>query len=361
MGDVTKALMLPDLDYPATETLRNLALYWDEIVCPRYLPNRPQELDSLLVEEGVVRPLERRLAEGSLFPTSNDFDEKKDWGYRYSRDESGTMRVELGPPKASGNRMERALGDLSDEDIEVIAAIDFFRHLGFIDDSLAIASENNLAPISHSVGGHLATVIGSSQETQDGAPTREAALLSVSMEAFSIDQSVTTEEILSFRSRHVDAQRRLRGSLVDLASKLRSDASPTAMLAEARDTYKNRVEPALGDLEEALKESRITFFLKSVVGATAIAIAPIDPVSSSVGAARILGQSIDYSYSKSKLLREHPYGYLHEVKENLVSGQAGRQSVDTLEVTIKSPRESLALLWKNWWKEARELNREIGD
>lgn len=360
MGDVTKALILPDLDNPDDGALRNLALYWDELVCPHYLKNRPQEFDELLVADGVIQPLERRLPEGKLFPTSEGFDEQDGWAYRFSRDEEGEIKVVLAPSEEeTTKRPVRELHTLSDEDLEAIAAIDLVRHLGFIDDSLSIASENNLAPISHSIGGHLATVIGSSQETEDSPPAREAALLSVVVEAFSIDPHVSSEEVLSFRSRNAAARGRLRGSLVDLASKLRTDSSPTTMLAEARDTYKNRVEPALGDLEEALKESQIKFFFKSLVGATAIAMAPVEPISGSAGAARIVGQSIDYSYSKSKLLREHPYGYLHEVQKYL-GMSSGSAEVDTLTATMMSPRQSLALLWQEWWRAARDITRESG-
>jgi hypothetical protein len=361
VGDVTRALILPDLDPPSFEHVRNLAVFWDEVICLKYGDHRSLEGDDPLLIEGVVKVTERDLPPEAIFPTAEAFDGEQSWAYHFSRDPSGEIKVELAPSEEASKRAFPPLQDLSDEDLEGMAAIELGFHLGYIDDSLAIAAENNLAPISHSLGGHLATVVGSSQGPEDEPPSREAALLSVVVESFSIDPNVSSEEILSFRSRNAAGQARLRGSFVDLASTLRSDSSPTTMLAEARDVYRNRVEPALGDLEEALKESQIKFFLKSVVGATAIAIAPIEPVSSSVGAARIVGQSIDYSYSKSKLLREHPYGYLHEVQQNLVGANPTAEGIDNLALTLMSPRNSLWRLWLEWWKEARDFLGEAVD
>jgi hypothetical protein len=359
MGDIARALILPDLRDPSPETVRNLAIYWDEIVYPTYEDSLYLESEDLLLREGVVQPLERDVPVDTVFPVRDGFDPDKDWSYHFTRNADGEIQVELAPGRA-GSKYVPELRDLSDAQLEAIAAIMLGRHIGFVDDSFSIAAENNLAPISHSLGGHLAAVIGSSQEDEETLPSREAALLSVVVEAFMIDPTVSSEEVLAFRDRHSQSQARLRGSLVDLASKLRDDASPKAMLAEARDTYKNRVEPALGDLEEALKESQVKFFLKSLVGATAIAIAPIEPVSTSAGAARVVGQTIDYSYSKSKLVREHPYGYLHEVGQHLSGGSSGPRA-QKVATQMEEPRQSLARMWFEDWKEARELNRELAE
>lgn len=351
--------MLPDLRAPDKETMRNLALYWDEIVWPAYENGINLDLRDPLVLEGVFRPLEREVPADKLFPSKEGLDLEKNWAYEAYRDSSGEIKVRLAPDDSPPKQPHRNLRDLSDLEVEGMAAIALGQHLGYVDDSLAIASSNNLAPISHSLGGHLAAVIGSSGQEQDATPAREAALLSVVIEALAIDPSVSPEELLLFRSRSSHARARFRGSLVDLAAKLRGDSSPASMLAEARDTYKNRVEPALGDLEEALNESQIKFWLKSLVGATAIAIAPIEPVSTSAGAARVMGQTIDYSYSKSKLVREHPYGYLHQVRQELGATHPGNESEEHVESTMMAPRESLWDLWHQYWIEARARDREV--
>lgn len=355
MGDVTRALILPDLQGPTPETVRNLALYWDEIVYPAYEGSSYLESEDLLLQEGVVQPLEREIPANRMFPTRDGFDPDKAWSYSFTRAEDDEIKVEL-VPSDSDSRSIPELRELTDGQLESIAAIMLGRHLSFVDDSFSIAAENNLAPISHSLGGHLAAVIGSSQE-ESTPPVREAALLSVVVEAFTLDPTVSPEEILAFREKNAQSQGRLRASLVDLAAMLRNDASPTTMLAEARDAYRNRVEPALGDLEEALKGSGINFFFKSLVGATAVAIAPIEPVSTSAGAARVVGQTIDYSFSRSKLIREHPYGYLHEIGKQLPVDPQGSQG-QKLATQMEDPRKSLRRMWQESWEEARQLDRQ---
>jgi len=356
MGDVTKALLLPDLTDPPLGLMQNLAIYWDEIVYPSYDGKAHLDSDDLLFEEGVVRSLPRDVPAERIFPASEDFESGEDWAYFFSRNADGDMQIHLGPDTDSDDEA-RSIKDYSDARLEALSAIFLEKHLGFVTDALDLAAETNLAPFSHSLGGHLAAVVGSSAEDADRADSsREAALLSVVVEAFTVDPSVSSEEILRFRSRNSKAQARLRASLVDLAGQLRTETSPTTMLAEARDTYRNRVEPALGHLEEALKESRVKFFLKSLVGATAIALAPIEPISTSAGAARVVGQSLDYSYSKSKLVGEHPYGYLHQVGEQL--GIESRQpNIDELAGILKTPRASLSQMWLEDWRSVRDYYR----
>jgi hypothetical protein len=360
MGDVARALLLPDIYVPNLSTLRNLAAYWDEVLCPCYDVSHTFNTDDPLVREGVVRVLERDISAARFFPAEVEVDGEDEWAYQAYRDDDGEMKVRLVPKDDDSTRywLERDPSDFSDAEVEGLTAITLGRHLGFIDDALAMAASNHLAPVSHSLGGHLAAVIGSSEEGPDARPAREAALLSVVVDAFAIDPETSSEELLRFRESTANSRARLRGSLVDLAERLRGDTEPVSMLAEARDTYRNRVEPALGDLEEALKESRIKFLLKSLVGATAIAIAPIEPVSTSAGAARVLGQSIDYSYSKSKLLREHPYGYLHAVRSELGTESSAPSRPDDVLTTMMAPRESLRELWNRYWQDARGLDLE---
>jgi len=357
MSEVARTLVLPDLDPPSADVVRNLAIYWDEVVCPVYRDKGFFDDEDPLALEGVVRELAREIAPESIFPVSEDgvAVDKESWVYVVEPSDEGIPQVKLAPMDVDGQKRSLPLKDRSDDELKMLTAISFVQHLGYIDDALSIAASNNFAPISHSLGGHLATVIGASRGGAD-APSREAALLSVVGEAFTIDQSVSSEEILKFRSRGAKAQARLRASLVDLSAQLKAGGSPVAMLAEARDVYRNRVEPALGDLEEVLKESQIKFFTKSLVGATAVAIAPIEPVSTSLGAARVMGQTIDYSYSKSRLVREHPYGYLHQVGQELGAAPKLGHSLEA-ETIMMSPQESLWNLWFEGWKKGREGQR----
>lgn len=359
MTEVARALVLPDLDRPSPALLRNLTIYWDEVVCPVYREAEYFDAEDPLYIEGVVREISREIAPDRIFPVADsdlDLSKEKNWGYAVHRNDEDLPTVELIPLPATPKKEHRPLRELSDAELEDLTAISFGQHLGYVDDALAIAGSNNFAPVSHSLAGHLATVIGSSQAEPD-VPSREAALLSVVIEAFAIDPQISSEDILRFREKSSRARARLRASLVDLSAHLQSEKSPIATLAEARDAYRNRVEPALGDLEEVLKENQLKFFTKSLVGATAVAIAPVEPVSTSVGAARMMGQTIDYAYSKSRLLREHPYGYLHQVRQGLGVTEVGNSSGEEVESIMMAPRESLWRLWLDDWKLGRESQR----
>jgi hypothetical protein len=354
--DVVRALVLPDLNDPGWPELRNLALFWDQVTCPCYDEDSFLPEDDLLVREGVFQELPREMPINELFPVGvSETQADGEWGFRVGKDEEGLPQIDLVRMDVEESERQRQMDlmDWSDKEIEDLAAIAYGKHLRFIDDALSIAAMNNLAPVSHSLGGHLAAVVGSSEAGDNNeAPAKEAALISVVVEGFSIGEDVSSEELLQFREKSGQSQARLRASLVDLAAQLRQSGPPEALLAEARDVYRNRVEPALGDLEEVLKENGIRFFLKSLLGATAIAVAPIEPVSTSVGAAKVMGQTIDYSYSKSRLVREHPYGYLHEVRQKFPRVNSEPLKVET---AIKTPRETLWRLWRDWWFEGRDF------
>jgi hypothetical protein len=357
MTDVSRALILPDLSTPSPLVIANMALYWEEVVVTEYGDAWHHAVDPRLVEAGFVRTLDRELSYETIFPPGANESANEDLkGFLIRRDEGGRF-VEIEGVRDDaglvGSRLTGPFKDCTDEQLEALAAISLAEQLGQLDDSLAIAASNNFAPISHSIGGHLAAVIGSSGSTVGGTSSREAALLSVTADAFTLDPSITVEDLLAFRERSARARARFRASLVDLSEQLRADGPPGSLLSEAADTFKNRVEPALGDLEDALKESGIKFLLKSLVGATAIAVAPIEPISTSVGAAKVVGQTIDYSYSKSRLVRDHPYGYLHELS-NVLTSRMDHSGRTGFEAAILAPRETLWNLWLNAWTEGRE-------
>jgi len=100
----------------------------------------------------------------------------------------------------------------------------------------------------------------------------------------------------------------------DLAQCLRQgEVQPEAMLAAARDVYRTRIEPELGALEARLKESRIRFLTRSLLGAAAMTVTPFSTPVALEGGARLAAQNIDYRFSRERLLEEHPYGYLHRL------------------------------------------------
>ena len=133
---------------------------------------------------------------------------------------------------------------------------------------------------------------------------------------------------------------RLRACLGDLATAMEAEVTPESALAEARNVIRNRVEPALGELEDVLKQSGLTFFWKSVLGATALTFsATATPGSTIQGGARLIAQTMEYRFSKTAMVRKHPFGYLHQVGEEF--GHSPRHSVTRVAETLQDPRGTL--------------------
>jgi len=53
-----------------------------------------------------------------------------------------------------------------------------------------------------------------------------------------------------------------------------------------------------------------------------------------------MGQTLNYSFSRKKLIREHPFGFLHQVSSGLGPEQV-KPSTDSLAVTIADPVEQV--------------------
>ena len=172
-----------------------------------------------------------------------------------------------------------------------------------------IAASNNLAPVAPSLLSHMASLTD-----EVDAPVSEGALIGVAVDAFFVRPDTPVEQLVAFREEHGTALRRFRGAMTDLAAALRQpEIAPEAALSAARDIYRNRVEADLGALEERLSESRIKFLAKSLFGAAALATTPLAAPAVAESAARFGAQTINYRFSREKLLQEHPYAYLHRL------------------------------------------------
>jgi hypothetical protein len=361
MADIARALLLPDLAAPSDTLLKTLALYWDDIVVFDYVdrgfgdgdPIRLSAVGETLVNEGIVIRQERAADLSTI----------------YDRDiPSDGVRVRAGLPSDVQRAVKSALARLNDgeafphhegmpvlispdEDgalhkftfwagshnvealVSTSTATSLFvwvsanHYLLRAADALALARSNHYAPVASSVLGHIGSLLGAHEE---GAPLEEASLLSAAVSSFDLDPQTSVEDIIAFRQKHHASLGRFRASMADLKDRLQAGGTPQTKLASARDTYRNRVEPALASLEDGLKESRLKFVLKSVVGASVIALGPVSPASALVGGARLTGQTIKYGYSQHRLLEEHPFGYLHKVSSAFGAG-AGGQSNRLLE------------------------------
>jgi hypothetical protein len=46
-------------------------------------------------------------------------------------------------------------------------------------------------------------------------------------------------------------------------------------------------------------------------------MAPVRPVAATESGAQLVAESLNYSFSKEKLIQDHPYGFLHELSTDL--------------------------------------------
>ncbi|MGI9098308.1 MAG: hypothetical protein ACR2H2_07415 [Solirubrobacteraceae bacterium] len=400
MSDVSRALVLPDVHAPSDGMLKTLALYWHEIVVPDYAERLGCSREtgahtrspafSALEREGVVVSAPRHVA---LPPAPADLSaltvSAEILADVVRGDGTGCMssafRSIFEPPPAPANlsrllirgqKLAGALGDDSvrrlmhalrpvieacsevgrDEPATTDGAVTCIQeltpavldavanmsreatslYLNRLQDAFELARRHNLAPVAHSVASHVGSLVG---DYAGNVPRREAALLSAAVDAFEVHDDTAVEDILLFRMRNRALLGRFRASLVDLSAELQQDAAPLTLLASARDTYRNRVQPALADLEAAMSESRMRFLIRSLVGATAITLAPVEPVRAVEVGASLVGHTVNYRFSRDKLLREHPFGLLHQITaEFSVNPGSGRTE---LELAIQDPEQFL--------------------
>lgn len=128
---------------------------------------------------------------------------------------------------------------------------------------MAMASELWAAPVISSPFSLLASSLPMQDVT---LPIAEAALIHLAVSGALVDTATPVDRLLTFREKHKDLAGRLRGSLIDLASTIRTDLSTSAVVGQARAVLTNRVEPSLSALESELKKGRISFAWTNMFG-----------------------------------------------------------------------------------------------
>jgi len=279
--------------------LKTLALYWDEIVvpdyverllCGRYLDrgeHTPSPSFSALINEGVVvvhetmaelpplpadpSPLVRSTQSIPNCGRGDDFRRTISALRPILEALSAIDRDEHGAPETGVSTAEQLAPAVLDA-VRNMSREAASLYLNRLQNAFELARDHNLAPVAHSVLSHVGSLVG---DYTDDAPRREAALLSAAVDAFRVHDDTPVEDILLFRTRNKGLIGRFRASMVDLSAELQQDEAPLTLLASARDTYRNRVQPALANLETAMNESFIRFLIRSLVGATSITLAPV--------------------------------------------------------------------------------------
>ena len=229
------------------------------------------------------------------------------------------------------------LAGMPPEGLEEVCDLAAALYLNRVHDALEIAGAMGLAPVAHSPLSNFGSLLGSSEAD---VPRREAALIAATIETFAIHPETSVEQVLRFRADHSAALGRLRASLGDLAANLSESQPPRRLVWQARDIYRNRVIPALSQLEDALNESRVRFAVRSLVGATAIAMAPMAPIGVADKGLVLVGKTLDYRFSRKRLIDQHPFSYLHLVSEHFDSAPPDGWARDLGRV-LKSPEDAI--------------------
>lgn len=345
MPEVASAVLLPDLGAPTKREVLTQALLWERLEIPLYADRIPRDEElvaqkelELLEQEGVVRYAER-----SLPPTPR-------LEPRFIPLVEGLLRslkADEAPPTPPGQEPAPRLVAMVDElmgsfreETRQLAVQSADRQSDRLNDSLAFAGDLGLAPVADGFFNQFGALLPAPSVE---APVHEASLICASVKSVSVAEETDPEEILRFRETHRDSVGRFRGAMCDLASGMREGKSPTARLEQADAIVANRVEPALGDLEAALKASRISYVWQSIFGASSV-VASTEPVTSVLTAsAHFATRSLKYAFDRERLVREHPYGFVHSLRQSYGSDEGAAMAWRRRPVT--DPREELRRLF----------------
>jgi hypothetical protein len=194
-----------------------------------------------------------------------------------------------------------------------------------VQHSLEEAREKGLAPVATTPFAELAASLPT--ETA-AAPVAEASLLQVVTQGIQVAPGTTVEDILAFRDKNQGSMGRFRGAMADLARVITTDASGNPA-EEARAVLRNRVEPTIGDLTEALDRNRIGFAMKILFGAISASLTPGDPASVPLAGGLIASRSLRYAFDRERLVNDHPYGLIYRVRREFPPDGEQRDPVIT--------------------------------
>ncbi len=256
--EAASVLLLPDLAPVPLATLKTLALCWDHVDIPTYEAVPASETVQAEEWEQTVRALEaegvvRRYPRTVVFPPH----------------QNALATATLGPCPPARDVRDAILDQA---DLDAVRTADM--HLVRLADALQLSDMISRAPVATGLFSHFGTLL---PPHSADTPSREGAVITAAVDGIGIDAGVPVDDLLRFRERHAGSLARCRAALVDLAATIREDAAPLALLEQARALVINRVEPALADLEDALKEGRIRFIWNCVVSASAVASGPVTP------------------------------------------------------------------------------------
>jgi len=327
--EVSRALLVPDFGLPNDRLLKSAVLIWESVDFPVMAPLATSAPSgevlatiAVLMQEGVLRIYD---APGATEPV---------------------MRAWLEEAAAVADAWSRTPEDATAATLDLDIAEEIFvargrrvarTYAAQVGAAMELAADQGLAPVDT---GPFGSIAGLLPMESPGTPRVEAALIQLCVQGVVVDPATPLDECFRFRAKHRDLAGRLRGSLIDLAASIDADRPQSAVLSQAEAVIQNRVTPVLADLEEALKRSKLSFVWQGVLGVGGIIGGGATGGVTLGTGARAVGRAMHYAFDRDALIRQHPYGYLHQLQKSF--GDPGDSLISAASTRpITNPEQEL--------------------
>lgn len=318
MAEFARALILPDLGAPTQQQILSLLLVWDglevELTSPGPKSEEGLEWATELIDAGLVNV--RRRPFDPKYPPEDSKPFEKEW-----TELSTEILVKYREPGMLQRAAERAGAEVSE------------RLLVNIEEAASRAAQLGLAPLAVTPFATLATCLPA---RDDDAPVTESTLIEVAARGIQVASDTDAATVIEFRERNAALMGRFRASLIDLAESIDAN-SPVVAAEQAYAVVRNRVEPALSKLEDALDAGRIRFAFNMLLGASAMVFSGVETGALVAEAGTVAARPIRYAFDRDRLVREHPYGLLYRAAEEF-----GRDDCAQPPSVITDPKATIS-------------------
>jgi hypothetical protein len=299
MAEFARALVLPDISVPRRREILSLLLVWDGLELD-VTESRPGQGDSELewaaeLEEAGLLDIRHRLL--SADHADEDFESFDDEWQHLA--EVWALFGNSDPDGLAARVAKQLTTTILDN----------------VGQALARASQAGLAPIAAT---HYAALAASLPTPEAGQPVREATLIDVATRGIRVSEDTTIETVLAFREKNSPLIARFRGAMIDLSASITAE-TPGAAAEEAYAVVKNRVEPELANLEDVLVRGKIRFTWDMLLGlsATWASSGATTTAAAVAEAGQIAMRGLRYAFDRDRLIRDHPFGFLHRVGSDI--------------------------------------------
>jgi hypothetical protein len=292
MPEIARAVILPEFIAPPLERILSLLLVWDTL--------EVEDLRNVLAADASAPYLEvfnKLIDHGLLIPVVPTSNRRTIPHAISAANEQGLTMTPAETPAAEVDKYAAAIAELCVEG-----------HAQDVREVVKYADDRGIAPVAASQATSVAVTLPPPVPL---ASHPEATLVHIATEAIRVHPDTNVDDVLSFRDKHYSLMGRFRGAMIDLANGLDLAATPTVVMEEASATIKNRVEPALRDLDSAMSRGRIRYAVGMLMGTSTLLLGSTAPLASVTAGGRITSQILAYAFDRERLVREHPYGLLY--------------------------------------------------